>query len=313
MSNHRIVDVSLRAAANKLKEIALDGFTGDLSVTLGSVLQAVFGTRTEHCFTSRRELLAYGGWGGMGTFVGQVGGSPLGQGGAFSFASLGGASDFVIGKRTSLIYGSPIFEVRRGGSLLETTYGMSSFVPDPASFQAGPGMLNNPMSFEDGDSDEDRLAYPMDDVSRSQQVSAPRLATSLRVLQLLLTTSAAATELAVRFKYPQFDPSSESRGQAEASFLMTSANYLTSFLMALINLMEQAGSWTKAGQFFVAGLDNTAKKVAKVVFLPATGAKAAMEAFEKLSDEYKNLVKAVFVVLALLAIVGVAVGMIALL
>lgn len=265
----------------------IPGFKGSFSVTLGDAVAGVFGARHAHIFGPDVRLVC------------DIENMIMSKIPLHSLAGLaegiGGGAAFIYGQNTTATYVGPAVTLRRGPSW---TKAAASFFPkalDPADpFNGFPLMGGNP---------------PVGVTAEEQYAMDNNLAKLVLATSAILCLVTAGLELAIRFKYPTFNSSTNEDPSSTAQLLYDLTYTLCSRLMELIVLMEQAGTVT----LFLKGFMDDGEKLLKTIgtytgIIPAY--KAITTWWTGLEDDTKIAIVVVAVLVAIIALlIGVAVAM----
>lgn len=202
------------------KHVELPAMTGSFGVTIGDAVAGFFGARHTHIFGADIKLVADP----EDLLLGQLEHAlPLVTA---LLGGVGGNVTFCYGTNLTATYMGPKMEIRRAKNISKTTD--YYFKPKSAPGAAG------------------AAAPPPDPVD-------PATLVAVSALSLLVVCVPAALELAIRFKYPQYGVKGASEETLESygetpGILKLCAYMVTSRLMALLKMIEDAGSLAQIGE-----------------------------------------------------------------
>lgn len=209
------------------KDKEVPGFAGSFAVTIGNAVLGYFGSYNNDCFGPYLSLVCDP----EAMLLGPLKKALPVAGGLL--AGSGGRSSFTYGPFTNAVYVGPNVQIRRAPSVEKVSMNILARVA------ALPGAV----------------AGPDDPIDKATSIA-------VAALSFLLCATTAALELAIRFKYPEFGSGA---GQSFSSYgdtpkVLEACSYtIPSRLMALINSLEQAGSFADFGAAFL----NDAKNIGK--------------------------------------------------
>jgi hypothetical protein len=236
-------------------------FCGSYSVTLGDAVFAFYGERDTHVFGNDIKLVVNGSAGGIGGFLGLFLGEwtlPF-----LRLLGLGGDASFCYGARTSITYGGPTTTIQRGPVIRKSTsrpLGNDVGLPSLYPFELGAAQPKEPTGVEAADMD----------------VKTVRAVTAL---SRLLTCATAASELAVRFKYPDYDPKKDQHGFDTPAILNKVFTQLSRTIMAVIYGIETASIYVTSNKFLKSNAVQLVTEIGDMMAYCAAGTAAVIQSF----------------------------------
>lgn len=287
------VGLGLDAASRKWSwaETASEMFTGGFGVTVGSSLEAYYGSQLEHTFGSHTELNVSGLFGGLGGFLTAY----LMEADPLTVLGVGGHLEWNCGSKTETVYGGPKVEILRGPKISKTSYSSPTWKSSWSSV-----------------SPEMQGSLPEDVTGVEVAADDETTLTAIYALSTLLTVSTAALELAIRFAYPDYTPSGTASEDIDPfstpSILDDVVSQLSETIMGIIYLIELAGTYTPlATQCKDIATKAYEKGTTFVGYLLVPYVKIA-ECYDRASTETQDVILVVAISVAVLIIVAAVVA-----
>lgn len=266
-------------------------FRGACQINMGTSLYGFYGERQTHVFGNDIKLVSCGAYGGIGGFLGKFMNE---SGPLLGLLGMNGDASVVMGPRIAITYGGPKVEIQRGPVLRKIGYKSvyASHVNwDVASVRLAGNQPQQPVGNE---------AAAMDEKTER----------AILALSVLLNLVTASFELAIRFKYPDYDPKAQSAFDTP-KILNIVVTTISDVIMGLIYCIETAGSWTQWADEFK---DNAAESAEKVGFylgcltliLPA---KWFAEWLGRTYEEGSDTLKAVMIGIGFLVFAALVLGL----
>src|SRR5262245_35381448 len=215
-------------------------FTGAFQINTGTSLYGFYGERDTHGFGNDIKLVCAGSWTGLSGLLGAYLNATTGF---MNLLGMTGEASICYGPRTAITYGGPKTEVLRGPQIrkiCKTDLSWDQYVGASIAESLADEEPEQPVGEEVAAEDSKTLAALM----------------TLSTLNNLVT---ASLELAIRFKYPEFDPKKDS--DLTPKILNTVVTTISTILTGLIHGIETAGGWTQLGK---TGVDDIKAKLNKI-------------------------------------------------
>lgn len=256
-------------------------FNGSFAVTIGNMVQGIYGSRHVDIFGTDARLVC-----DIEDMLLSL--IPLPTLRAL-VEGVGGSAAFIYGQNATATYKGPAITIRRGDSW--TKAGNSFF---PSAGAVGPLMGGLP------------TVPPVGHAAMTQYEMDRNLAILVATMSAILCLVTAGLELAVRFKYPTFNSSTNTDPTSTAQLLYDLAYTLSSRLMELIILMEQGGTMSLA---LIGYVDNCEKALTAIGNFFGQDVPAF---FRSVGQWMKDNLKVILIVVGILvAIVAIVLGTLA--
>lgn len=279
-------------------------FRGSCQITIGTALLGFYGQRLTHIFGNEIKFVSCGAYGGLGGFLGKF----INESGPLlGLVGMNGDVSVAMGPRIAITYGGPRVDIQRAPVIKKVSYkSVNRDVVSPGGgFWGLITSLTSDMASLQLAGDQPQEPTGKDAIATDKKTDRAILA-----LSVLLNLVTASFELAIRFKYPSYDPKTED-GFSTPKILNTVVTTISNIILAVIYAIETAGTWT---QFCTTFKDNAKEVLDKVLF--ALGCVTLVlplywftEWLGKTWQEGSNLTKGVMIGIAFLVIAGLLIGL----
>lgn len=279
-------------------------FRGSCQITIGTALLGFYGQRLTHVFGNEIKLVSCGAYGGIGGFLGKF----INQSGPLlGVLGMDGDVSVVMGPRIAITYGGPRVDIQRAPVIKKISYksvNQTAIAPSGGFWGLITSLTSDVASLQlAGD-------QPQEPTGKDAVATDKKTERAILALSILLNLVTASFELAIRFKYPDFDPK-KTDGFDTPKILNTVVTTISNIILAIIYGIETAGTWTQYATTFK---DNAKDALDKVLF--ALGCVTLVlplywftEWLGKTWQEGSNLTKAVMIGIAFLVIAGLLIGL----
>jgi hypothetical protein len=269
-------------------------FKGQWDVTLGSFVQGIYGTTIQSYYGAYITHVVDGSVMGLGGLVGDYlnDSNPL-----FGAFGISGYVTWIFGPNITVNYGGPVAVIQRAPSITKTGKTPPKNKDDPGTpipLPSMPAMIGYKPSGEPTTSG--------DDIAAADESTL----TAVTLLSLMMNLMIASGELAVKFKYSDYDPAKDNQ-PVGGTIVDTFASLIVPAMMGVIYNIEKAGgyeSWTKA-----AGKQakDIYEEVGKCITHPITYVKSKMNEGGQSTEDTIALL-AVLIMTLTFILLGVALG-----